>query len=678
MPLSNLNTEQKEAATCEKGHNLIIASAGTGKTSTIVGRIAYLLNNGIKPEEIMLLTFTNKASKEMIQRVAKYFDESLANRILSGTFHSISYRLLKQFDDKIALKQPRELKTLLRSIYEKRTFISEEEVTAYSSNYIFDMYSLYRNSFDGTFKEFIESRNKEHSIFSEIYQDIVDEYESNKKEYGYVGFDDLLVNMIELLSTKRLPIREVLVDEYQDTNYLQGKFIDSIKSESLFCVGDYDQSIYAFNGADIGIIGSFDKRYKNAKIFNLSKNYRSTKYILSLANRVIEHNDRIYPKKLEVIRDDENSKAPTLLAYNDIYNQYSDIASRIKNSKSSYEDIAIIFRNNSTADGVEANLRELDIPSKRKGGVSFFDTKEVKAILDVLTLLINPKDLMAFIHIFEYAKGVGSATAKEIYEGFRVLGDGNILDGLIYPNQSISNPFTKNRRSRQLGLFDDMFEFGSISDFKKGGIKEPFLSNPILKHPKLSLKGGLILEDLYNLYKRLKRVKHTYKAIEIIEESKLFLDIKDILSTQRSIRKDGTIDKSQKDEAVIRIDSKITLLKKLSRNYRDIPRFLNAMVLGATEMSEGSGVNLLTIHASKGLEFDEVYVVDLMQDRFPNRTLISKGGTLEEERRLFYVAVTRARDTLYLSYAKGDSQKRVSYLPSIFLYESSMLKKEQN
>ena len=673
MPLKNLNQEQREAAGCNMGHNLIIASAGTGKTSTIVGRIAYLIDSGVEPEEIMLLTFTNKASAEMIQRVAKYFNKKIAGRVLAGTFHSISFRLLKQFNKKVLLKQPRELKTLLRSIYEKRVFMGNGDSEAYSSNYIFDLYSLYRNSSDLTFGEFITEKNLEQEIHCDIYEDVIDEYEKAKNEYGYVGFDDLLILVIEELKKNNLNLTEVLVDEYQDTNYLQGKFLNSIDAKSLFCVGDYDQSIYAFNGANIEIIGSFAERYKNSKIFNLSKNYRSTKYILSLANKVIKNNLRLYPKQLEVVRDDI-SYPPKLLPYNDIYKQYSGIAQKISDSNTKYDEIAIIFRNNSTADGIEVYLRELNIPTKRRGGVGFFDAKEVKAILDILTLTVNYKDLMAFIHTFEYSKGIGSSLSKEIFEALTILGDGNFIDGLLNPKEDIRNPFQRKARNVQLGLFDDMFELGSISNFKKAGIPEPFLSNPILKHPKLSINAGFMLYSIYSIFKKLKRVKHSLTAIEIIESSDIFIHIKDILSTQRAIRKDGSIDKKEKGESIERIDSKLILLKKISKNYSNLNKFINAMVLGGKELSEGSGVNLLTVHASKGLEFKEVYVIDLMQNRFPNKKLISKGGTIEEERRLFYVAVTRAKDILYLSYASFDSRKKIAYKPSQFLYESSMLK----
>lgn len=273
MPLSNLNHEQKEAILCKSGYNLIIASAGTGKTSTIVGRISHLLNNGVKPREILLLTFTNKAASEMVSRVSNIFSKEIAKEIMAGTFHSVSYKLLKELELNITLKQPNELKTLFKSIYEKRVFMDrDEEANPYDGGYLYDMYSLYLNSNNSEdFSSWLKEKNSSQEIYSLIYEDVIDEFNSLKKEYGYVNFDDLLTTMLEVLKDKRFSFKEILVDEYQDTNPLQGRLLDAFLPQSLFCVGDYDQSIYAFNGSDIGIISSFSKRYPDANVFTLKK-----------------------------------------------------------------------------------------------------------------------------------------------------------------------------------------------------------------------------------------------------------------------------------------------------------------------------------------------------------------------------------------------------------------------
>ncbi len=666
MPLSNLNSAQYKSATAPLGYNLIIASAGTGKTSTIVGRIAHLLQNGIKPEEILLLTFTNKASLEMKERVGKIFRD--AKNIEAGTFHAVSYRWLRKIGKNITLKSTNDLKILFKSIYDKRSFHHIDEMP-YASSYLFDMYSLFLNSAVDEFGQWLVLKNETQKPFIDIYEGIFEEYEEMKKEYNIVDFNSLLLMMIEELKQgTNSPYKEVLVDEYQDTNPLQNRFINSVINGSLFCVGDYDQSIYAFNGSDISIISSFENVYPDANIYTLTKNYRSTQEILALANKVINHNPRIYPKQLEVVRGKGDVK-PKLLVYEQTFEQYQDIAQKIATSNTPKDEIAVLFRNNSTADGVELYLRELGIESRRKGGIGFFDTKEIKVVLDILTFLHNPKDIMSFIHIFEYAKGVGSAIASEIYEALKILGDGDAKKGFLEPNDE-KHVFRKGKKSVQLGLFDDFMVLGSLAKFKEFGFEENFLKNPILKHPKLTKEGG---EFLYNFYRYLKNIKNYKNPSSIFEEtikSDVFIHIVENLAKSRSKDKTGKVDKEKFAKTKQKIFNRVYLLRNLLKNYTSLERFLNAMVLGSSEFSEGRGVNLLSVHASKGLEFREVYIVDLMQGRFPNTKLSKNAGGIEEERRLFYVALTRAKDILYLSMAKQDKIRKISYEPSQFLNEA--------
>ena len=678
MPLSRLNEEQYAAATSSQNQNLIIASAGTGKTSTIVGRIGHLINNGVKPNEILLLTFTNKAAAEMVARVAEYFGKDVASKIDAGTFHAVSYRWLKKHDKRVVLKQQRELKTLFRSVFEKRSFMQiNADITPYGGNHLYDMYSFYQNTeLNNNFEDWVKEKYEEHEQFALIYADVVDEFESLKKEYGFVNFNDLLLNFREMCKTKDLGYKEVLVDEYQDTNALQGTLIDAMHPPSLFCVGDYDQSIYAFNGADISIIGSFTKKFPEAQVHTLTKNYRSSRPILSLATKVIEHNERIYPKQLEVTRE-FNAQAPKLVAYDELFDQYHAIAAMIRDTQTPREEIAVIFRNNSSADGIEVGLRELDIPCKRKGGTSFFDSREVKAVLDLYTLLVNESDMMAFIHLFEFARGIGSAMAKELYMALKALGQGSMFYGLYAPDESLKNPFEKRKLNHQLGLFDDFLELGAVGKYAKLGFEAKFMKNPVLKHPKLTKDSATFLHNFYLLFRDLKGVKQPQTVVKKIVTSELFKYIADVLATKRAQLKDGSIDEKQKTEALTRIERKNVLLQELCKPYSEHERFLNAMILGSSDLTQGEGVNLLSVHASKGLEYKEVYVIDLMDGRFPNRKLMQRGGSLDEERRLFYVAVTRAKDILYLSYAKYDKIKKQNFMASQFLYEAGLVPKDE-
>lgn len=672
MPLSRLNQEQYRAATAKQGYNLIIASAGTGKTSTIVGRIAFLLQNGVHPKEILLLTFTNKASQEMIERVGRFFGAKVAGEIESGTFHAVAYRYLKEHLH-ISLKQPKELKILLKSLFEKRVFSDRSSASVYTSQYLYDSYSLYLNSGSTlSFGEWICQKIPAQAPYIKIYEDVLAEFDELKRYHNYADYNDLLLLFRDEITRNVLEFAEVLCDEYQDTNPLQDSILQALNPKSLFCVGDYDQSIYAFNGADIGIIGNFTTKYPNAQVFALSKNYRSSEKILSLADRLIKHNPRIYPKSLEVIKEGTFA-SPKLLGFEELFAQYQGIAKHIALSNYKHEDIAIIFRNNASADGLEACLRELGISCKRKGSTSFFDSKEVSVVLDICAIATYPRDMMAYIHILGYGKGIGNAMAKDIYESLLRLGNGVALRGLFSPDLLV-RPYEQKAKNTELGLFDDFFALQAQNRFDEH-LSKQFASHPILEHPKLTLKGAQFLDTFFAMLSEIHDITSPKDCIARIAHSQLFKDIAYHLAQTRAKNKDGSIDSERLQKALDNIERKVSLLRDLACNYKEMGKFLNAMVLGSSEANEGSGVNLLSVHASKGLEFRDVYIVDLMDGRFPNVKLMNKGGSLEEERRLLYVAITRAKENLVLSYAKRDALKGIDYEPSRFLYETKLLEK---
>ncbi|WP_120902076.1 ATP-dependent helicase [Helicobacter pylori] len=665
-----LNPEQLKAAKALQGHNLVIASAGTGKTSTIVGRILYLLDNGIKPEEILLLTFTNKASNEMIARVAKYF--KLSSKIEAGTFHAVAYRYLKEHYPNLSLKQPKELKKLLESIVDTKNAIDDDK-KPYTSQHLYALYSLYTNALkQEDFSAWLSHKSPEHMPYAALYENILEEFENTKKKHNYIDYNDLLLLFKQAMLETPSPYKEVLCDEFQDTNPLQESILDAINPPSLFCVGDYDQSIYAFNGADISIISNFTQKYKNAQVFTLTKNYRSSKEILDLANQVIQRNERIYPKNLEVVKSGKFNK-PTLLNYNDNIAQCQDIAKRIVMRKN-FKEVAVIFRNNASADQLEAALRSHNVPSKRKGSASFFESKEVALALDICALIFNPKDIMAAIHILSYISDIGSNTAKDIHEALILLGNGDLKSALIQPNQE-AKIYTKKKEITSMGLFEEIFALENSSRFNSV-IDKAFHSHPVLMHPKISLNGAKTLSDFFILY--TKAPIHSPSAlIKHILESAFFQTFKTRLLKERSKNKDGSYNEFKKLQAQKRFNEKMDLLSSLAKNYQNLGRFLNGTLIGSSEATQGEGVNLLSVHASKGLEFKDVYIIDLMEGRFPNHKLMNTGGGIEEERRLFYVAITRAKENLWLSYAKNElreNAKPKEHKPSVFLYEAGLLK----
>ncbi|OOC25594.1 ATP-dependent DNA helicase [Helicobacter pylori] len=666
-----LNPEQLKAAKALKGYNLVIASAGTGKTSTIVGRILYLLDNGIKPEEILLLTFTNKASNEMIARVAKYSKSS--SKIEAGTFHAVAYRYLKEHYPNLSLKQPKELKKLLESIVDTKNALTDDDKKPYTSQHLYALYSLYTNALkQEDFSAWLSNKNPEHTPYAAFYENILDEFENTKKKHNYIDYNDLLLLFKQAMLERPSPYKEVLCDEFQDTNPLQESILDAINPPSLFCVGDYDQSIYAFNGADISIISNFTQKYKNAQVFTLTKNYRSSKEILDLANQVIQHNERIYPKNLEVVKSGHFNK-PALLNYNDNIAQCQDIAKRIVMRKN-FKEVAVIFRNNASADQLEAALRSHNVPSKRKGSASFFESKEVALALDICALIFNPKDIMAAIHVLSHISDIGSNTAKDIHEALMLLGNGDLKLALTHPNKE-AKIYTKKKEITSMGLFEEIFALENSSRFNSV-IDKAFHSHPVLMHPKISLNGAKMLSDFFILY--TKAPTHSPSAlIKHILESVFFQTFKTRLLKERSKNKDGSYNEFKKLQAQKRFNEKMDLLSSLAKNYQNLGRFLNGTLIGSSEATQGDGVNLLSVHASKGLEFKDVYIIDLMEGRFPNHKLMNTGGGIEEERRLFYVAITRAKENLWLSYAKNElreNAKPKEHKPSVFLYEAGLLK----
>lgn len=670
MPLSKLNEEQHKAATAPFGHSLIIASAGTGKTSTIVARIAHLLNLGVCPEKIMLLTFTNKASKEMIGRLNKHFDKNITKKVLAGTFHSVAYTLLRTLGKKITLKPTNELKILLKSIYERRNFHHLSEVKPFMSSYLYEIYSLFQNKNKGeNFLNYFCQNYDEQGVYAEIYEDILKEYEEEKKRFGYVDFNDLLLELkMALQGEFKQEFDEILVDEYQDTNALQGALIDAFKCKSLFCVGDYDQSIYAFNGADISIIASFSKRFKDAQIYTLTKNYRSSKSILALANKVITNNERLYPKELIVTKQGE-FQPPQMLVFNETYEQYEHLAQLVLRSGVKLDDIAVIFRNNASADGVEVALRQQGIACLRKESVSFFDSLEVKVFCAMIAIVINPKDIMAFMALLEYTRGVGAVLSKEIFDSLLKLGQGSLIKGFLEPDKSV-NLQKQHKKNYQLGLFDDVQILENPHRFN---LQSEFNTHAILSLPKMNEFGAKNLEKLYHFVKKVHQIRLTSEFINHIFENDFFKEICDILATKRATNKATLkVDLGRKGENLEKIARKMSVLKDLSKEYSDIYKYYNFLTLGVNELTKGKGVNLLSVHASKGLEFELVFVVDLAQNRFPNQKLMTMSGSLEEERRLFYVAVTRAKSLLYLSYAQYDKVKKTHYKPSCFLVEAGL------
>lgn len=637
--IKTLNQEQKLSSISKDSHNLIIASAGTGKTSTIVARIIYLLNQNILPREIMLITFTSKAATEMRERMQRYIDKKIVEQILVGTFHSTAIHLLKKNNVPFTLNVGKGMQSLFSLTYQRfiqsHPFSNDE---AYISKTLFELQSVYLAKSNGkSFQQWFidEYPSRENQLdHLDKYESIIELHQENLKKEKLIGFNELLIKASVESQKFTQKFKEIIIDEYQDTSYLQIQYAQSLPHKQLFCVGDYDQSIYAFNGANIEIIASFGKMYKNSKIFNLKKNYRSNKPILDLAQKVISQNKRIFPKKLEIMNKSE--EFPIIFTpYLDDEGQAFEIAKKIKESKTFFDNIAIIYRNNSSATNIEIALKENNIECIRDDKNSFFDIDEVRYTINVLKLLnglekIALLEILDVFHLSKYSHLIADT----------LLGhERSIKDAILYPKGN--------------------FKF-SVKD------KDEFF----LKH---HLNKKLQNKKISNLFYELYKIMLLHKRLNTKDFLTQLFDSTFISESMKKFAEDKSVNKSNDFDG---LKFKINLgnfnkwqekLHEAIDAFGDIEKFINSLSHKKEKNDrEKKAVHLLTIHASKGLEFEDVYLIDLNDKKFPNEKLMKNGGGgIEEERRLFYVVITRAKKRLELSWCLKHSGKTL--LPSSFL-----------
>ncbi|MDD3466248.1 MAG: ATP-dependent helicase [Campylobacterales bacterium] len=663
--LSTLNEEQETAALSENSHTLVIASAGTGKTSTIVARVIHLLKNNVHQKEIMLITFTSKAAQEMRERIKRYIPEKIAKEILIGTFHATAIILLKENKINFNLQTAHALSSLFASTYHK-VLQSHSLEKPYLDKTLFELYSVFQakgngKSFSEWFKETYANREAQFCNL-DFYEDTIAEHESIVKKENIVGFNELLKLAQENASIFKEYFQEIIIDEYQDTSYLQINYIRALKHERLFCVGDYDQSIYAFNGADIGIIAGFTSTYPNALIVNLSKNYRSQKPILDMAQKSIEHNERIYPKKLEITKLDETHEVK-ICGYTSTPDQYLEVAKMISESTVKFDDIAVLYRNNASADGMEMALSSFNIDVVREDKNSFLDIKEVRYMINLLKLT-NTKEKLPLIEILN-SFSLSSYSDMLVSELLTLSkNEKSIKEALLHPKGNYK------------------FSASSTSDFN--------LSHPLFKKLNNSKIGNLF----YEIYKMLASYNRLNidSFLEEFFDSNLIRISMEKFAKDASLTKDGVVNQERYQEMLHRYKKwQISLLKTIAA-FGNLDIFLKSIDQSKVKNKDKSGVNLLSVHGSKGLEFDEVYIIDMSDKKFPNRKLMDNGGGgIDEERRLFYVAQTRAKERLIITYSlldgRGKETKQSQFLQELLTKEADgdikktkkkRTKKEQN
>ena len=621
--LSGLNPAQRKAVESTTGPLMVIAGAGSGKTRVLTYRIAYLLQQGIDPFNVLALTFTNKAAKEMKERIGLIVGQENARNLWMGTFHSVFAKILRfeaekiNFPSNFTIYDSADSKSLLNTIIKElqlddkiyKTSIVQSRISGAKNNLISPQ--KYLDNVDIQADDRAAGRPK----LGEIYR----EYWSRCFKAGAMDFDDLLfrTNILlrdfpETLLKYQDRFRYILVDEYQDTNHAQYLIVKKLAArfQNLCVVGDDAQSIYAFRGANIQNILNFRKDYPDYTLIKLEQNYRSTQTIVNAANSVIANNkDQI---KKEVWTDNDKGDLIKIFKANTDNEEGKYVASSIfeiqRNNQSSYNDFAILYRTNAQSRALEEALRKINIPYKIYGGLSFYQRKEIKDLLAYFRLISNHNDEEAFKRIINYpARGIGKTTLEKLS---LAANENNVsLWEVACSPQNFDTGFNAGTKSKI-----DAFTT-TIKSLKSELKKEEAYA--MAEH--IAKSSGL-LKELYN-----DKTPEGVTRYENVQE--LLNGIKEFSETQKELNPDET---PLLEDFLV----DVALLTDADNSDDDVDQ-----------------VSLMTIHASKGLEFPYVFIVGLEENLFPSQMSVNSRTDLEEERRLFYVAITRAKTKAMLSYA---------------------------
>ena len=615
--LNNLNNSQLESTLQMDGPMIVIAGAGSGKTRVLTYKIAYLMTEGVDPFNILALTFTNKAAKEMKERIATIVGNEAKN-LWMGTFHSVFARILRIEAHKIGytsnftIYDSDDSQKLVSRIIKE--FNLDKDQYKYKS--IFSRISSMKNNFitpnnylnneELLLSDKISNRSKFYHIYNE--------YVERCFKAGAMDFDDLLLKTNELLnsypdtlSKYQNIFKYILVDEYQDTNHSQYLIIRALsdKFQNICVVGDDAQSIYSFRGANINNILNFQKDFPDSKIFRLEQNYRSTKNIVNAANSLIENNQKRLKKNVWTENESGEKISVNKLLTDGEEGRFvaSSIFENKMQSQLQNSDFAILYRTNAQSRSFEDALRKKNISYRVYGGLSFYQRKEIKDVLAYLRLLINPDDEQAFKRIINFpARGIGQTTLNKIAVEAK---NSSVSDYIFIKDLLKSSEILNNSTKNKLLDFVIMIE----------SIKNKIEHADVFDITKEVLKQS----GLYNLYKNDESLEGINR-IQNIEE--LLNGIKDF------------VENNEKSQA-------------------SVSSFLQDVALATdqdNDTNDNNKVSLMTVHLAKGLEFPYVYIVGLEENLFPSAMNLNSRTELEEERRLFYVALTRAEKKIYLSY----------------------------
>ena len=610
--LKTLNNEQKKAVKQTDGPIMIVAGAGSGKTRVLTYKVAYLVDKGVNPENILALTFTNKAANEMKERIRELVGAK-ANSIWMGTFHSIFARILRieskqiEYESNFSIYDTEDSQSLVQNIITNLNI----ELEAITPNSVRHKISFFKNQM--VLPEEFKKKNV-HSFIDEKVAEIFEEYQKRLYENNAMDFEDLLLKPIDLFNKKKKihqkykkKFKYILVDEFQDTNKAQYEMLKMLvnKDGNICVVGDDAQSIYSWRGANLGNMLDFEKDFRKRKVFKLEQNYRSTKTILTAADSIIKNNEKQLVKTLWTENND--GELLTLIKCADEKDEAFQIAKYIKQEiskkKLSFNDIAILYRTNAQSRALEDIFRREKIPYGIIGGIEFYKRKEVKDIVAYLRVLSNHNDEESLLRIMNFPqRGIGSTTIKRMIAF---------------------------ARKHNISLYDTMARVFEVIDIKER-IQKNVKGFRLLLEKYTSLKDKLSLGELSRALVDELGVLKMFKEENTPESRARMENISELLNSL------SDFSNSNKDA-------------KLEQYLEDV-----SLISGIDTYEENANmITLLTVHSAKGLEFPIVFISGCEEDIFPLSNRFNADATVEEERRLFYVAVTRAQQKVYISHARS-------------------------
>ena len=648
---AELNEQQLAAVTASPGPLLVIAGAGSGKTRTLTYRVAYLLENGIDPRNILLLTFTNKAARQMLDRVANLLPMD-ASGIWGGTFHSIGNRMLRRhgsalgYGSGFTIMDREDQKDLINTVV-AAAGIDPKEIRFPKGDVLAEIFSFVINT-ETPMEALLAEKFPYFLPLLEKIQDVHARYEKKKRATNSMDFDDLLEKTLTMLQQHegvaafyRKQFQFILVDEYQDTNKIQADLIDLLAREhrNVMVVGDDAQSIYSWRGANFQNILEFPKRYPDAQVFKIEMNYRSVPEVLQVANAAIAANVEQFRKNLQPTRESSAVK-PALVALNDGSEQAQFVAQRIlelRDENVDLNDIAVLYRAHYHAIELQLELSRRGIPYQITSGIRFFEQAHIKDVISFLRVVSNPRDEVAFKRMVKLLPGIGNRSAENLWSAWdRAL-----------PPAGIDDP-RHETTSMPAGVT------GPGSSFGERLLK---LSVP----PRSKKHWTQLVHTLDEIAPGGQPNPPSEMITSVVEA--IYDDYAKVNFTNYELRRED-----------------LNQLAAFARQFKDINEFLSQLALisnvdaeaAPAQTADREAVNLSTVHQAKGLEFHTVFVIWLTDGMFPSSRSLDTRKDLEEERRLFYVAITRAKDELYLTYPQmrltggyGDVFQR----PSRFLKE---------